>query len=1583
MVTPPARRLTLTIVLLSAALTSAIAQDMGPSQERAKLIKAPQALGVLGDNLFGDSVNFYSGALSFVQTDVSLRGNNALPVAVGRRLATGVEAKDRTHFGHWELDIPHIRGMFSTRYGWINSSGAAGARCSQPSVPPAAKGDQNTPYTWAGTEYWHGNFMYVPGHGDQELLKRSPGFTSSPGVAANYPQVTRNNWAISCVLLPNSTTEEGFIATAPDGTKYRFDWKVSRPAGRISKTNASPDLESFSSATAAKGIAGAEPTPTPMVEAGSWLSRTEVFFYPTVITDKFGNTVTYAYDATNRNRLKTITGSDGRVITLTYPDVGGVSNLVSTVSDGSNTWTYAYSSTSYNATLTTVTQPDGKTWQLGGMYPLMANVDYIGEGNCDLPGNLNPVAATGYMIHPSGARGDFTLTPTRHGRAGVTNECITDFAAQTQMPRYPKIFDTLALTNKTLSGPGLPTTQWTTSYSTEESSWAPCSGCDVNKTVDVTDPAGNKTRYTFGTLFKMTEGQQQLVEVFNGSNSLLRTTQTRYDEPIPPRGTSEQRRGDGEMAARVTEVDRRIISQQGVDFTWLVNVFDTTARPTSVTRSSSLGMSRTETTIYSDNTPKWVLGQVGSVTESSTGNVIAANTYDLTTTTLTTVSKFGNLMQTFGYNGNGTLLTFSDGKNNTTTFSNYKRGIAQNVLYANGSAESAVVNNNGTVASITNQAGFTTSYGYDAMRRLTSITQPAGGAVAWNPTTLTYTQVASTEFDLPPGHWRQQTTTGNARTTTYYDALFRPAYTETQDLASPATTSRIIKHRYDFAGRTTFTSYPQRTYAEIAAGVNQEYDALGRPTVTSAASELGTLYSGNSYGGSFQTTSTDARGKSTLYSYQAFDQPRQDAIISAVMPENVNVAINRDIFGKTLSVVRSGGGKSLTRSYVYDEKARLCKTIEPETQSTVQNYDLANNVEWRASGLALPSTSSCDHESVAAAKKTTFGYDTLNRLTSTNYGDGSAGITRTYTADSLPSTITSNGAVWTYGYNNRRVNDSESLAYGGTTYAISRTFDANGSLSLLTYPDTSSVSYLPNALGEPSKVGSYASAITYYPNGALKTFTYGNGKTHSTNQNLRQLPSQSIDSGVLNDSYTYDGNGNVLTVADGQEAVTSRTMVYDDLSRLMSVSAPNLWGTASYGYDAIDNIVSSAVTAGATMRSASHEIDPATNRLTGVVSGTSAYNLAYGYDAQGNVIQRGSQTYVFDQANRLNSAPGKGTYTYDGHGRRVSVVSIDAVNRVQMYSQEGKMLYTRATSVPLASGTKYIYLGKHVIAENSAAGVQYDHTDALGSPVAISNAAGTVTSRTRYEPYGLTASGTVPVMGFTGHMNAEEIGLVYMQQRYYDPVAGRFLSIDPVTTDANTGDMFNRYNYAYNNPYKYVDPDGRFGLIGAAIGGGVEIGLQLYNGGKVDNWTAVGLGVASGALTGGIGGLIGKAAVAGASVRTGIIAGAAVGGAAGAGSKLVEASLTGEKIGSSDVAVAAAAGAVGGGVGTAIGLKAVAVLNKMANAPGVTGHIGSTTQSAIQQSGSIVGPATTAGQVAGLTATEVASSKTEQKLNEK
>lgn len=43
--------------------------------------------------------------------------------------------------------------------------------------------------------------------------------------------------------------------------------------------------------------------------------------------------------------------------------------------------------------------------------------------------------------------------------------------------------------------------------------------------------------------------------------------------------------------------------------------------------------------------------------------------------------------------------------------------------------------------------------------------------------------------------------------------------------------------------------------------------------------------------------------------------------------------------------------------------------------------------------------------------------------------------------------------------------------------------------------------------------------------------------------------------------------------------------------------------------------------------------------------------------------------------------------------------------------------------------------------------------------------------------------------------------------------SARFVSVDPVKADANTGANFNRYYYANNSPYKFTDPDGRLSYL--------------------------------------------------------------------------------------------------------------------------------------------------------------------------
>lgn len=106
--------------------------------------------------------------------------------------------------------------------------------------------------------------------------------------------------------------------------------------------------------------------------------------------------------------------------------------------------------------------------------------------------------------------------------------------------------------------------------------------------------------------------------------------------------------------------------------------------------------------------------------------------------------------------------------------------------------------------------------------------------------------------------------------------------------------------------------------------------------------------------------------------------------------------------------------------------------------------------------------------------------------------------------------------------------------------------------------------------------------------------------------------------------------------------------------------------------------------------------------------------------------------------------------------------------------------------------------------------VRYIHTDALGSPVAESDDAGSIVARFAYDPYGASiGQGLQDAPGYTGHVSDSSTGLTYMQQRYYDPDVALFLSVDPVTAISDPIGTFSRYRYANGNPYAYIDPDGR------------------------------------------------------------------------------------------------------------------------------------------------------------------------------
>ena len=181
---------------------------------------------------------------------------------------------------------------------------------------------------------------------------------------------------------------------------------------------------------------------------------------------------------------------------------------------------------------------------------------------------------------------------------------------------------------------------------------------------------------------------------------------------------------------------------------------------------------------------------------------------------------------------------------------------------------------------------------------------------------------------------------------------------------------------------------------------------------------------------------------------------------------------------------------------------------------------------------------------------------------------------------------------------------------------------------------------------------------------------------------------------------------------------------------------------------------------------------------------------------------------------------------------------------------------------------------------------------------------------------------------FNGKELDTETRLYYYGARYYDPRVSLWLNVDPMMLrdeamddeDSSNGGVFNPmnnavYTFSYQNPVKYVDPDGECPncitaaggtLVGAIIGGGIEAGMQLYKDGKITSWKAIGGSAAQGAITSAAAGFTGGASLA---VTVGVAGGANVVGG------LANRAIQGKKTTVTDVVIDATIGAIFGAGG--------------------------------------------------------------------
>ena len=714
---------------------------------------------------------------------------------------------------------------------------------------------------------------------------------------------------------------------------------------------------------------------------------------------------------------------------------------------------------------------------------------------------------------------------------------------------------------------------------------------------------------------------------------------------------------------------------------------------------------KTETIEYHDDLSLWVVGQV----KRTTTNGIESSRTDYGWLAMPTTSyAFGLRKQTLGYYADGTVSTIKDGNDHVTTASNWKRGIPQLIHYPatpespSGATVSASINDQGWPIAVTDEVGSRTCYGYDVMGRISQVTYPSETTLgicdtsAWNAEVRTFQPVAAPEFGIAAGHWRHSVSLGASRKEVYFDALWRPLLMREYDTANVPGTQRLTAFAYDHAGRKTFTSYAVASasaFNAITQGIRTSYDVLGRVRVETQDSELGSLGTYTEYLAGGRTRVTNPRQQSTTASYVYYDEPVYDRPVWIEHPEGALTQITRDVFGKTTALTRRNADSSLslTRSYAYDAYQRLCRIVEPEAGAKLTGYDGAGNVAWSAAGL--PANTPCEPDGTSlmvASRRVVQGHDARNRIVAMTFPDLDGDQTWTYTPDGLPSQVTtlneggSQAVVNSYGYNKRRQLTSESVAQTNwPTRSLGYGYDANGNLASHSYPGLS-VEYAPNALGQPTRAGNYATGVVYHPNGAMAQFTYGNGLVHTLTQNARGLPDRSSDvyagTAVLDDSYDYDTTGNVAAISDGLPGNRgNRDMTYDGLDRLLTTNSL-MFGVASYAYDVLDNLTHVAVTGGNAPRDHHYCYDGnwhLTNVKTGGCSGTTVLGL--GYDEQGNLSNRSGKDYRFDYGNRLresesNSSGGE-TYRYDAYGRRVLAMHETQGAIASMYTQDGSLRY--------------------------------------------------------------------------------------------------------------------------------------------------------------------------------------------------------------------------------------------------------------------------------------------------------------------
>jgi len=582
----------------------------------------------------------------------------------------------------------------------------------------------------------------------------------------------------------------------------------------------------------------------------------------------------------------------------------------------------------------------------------------------------------------------------------------------------------------------------------------------------------------------------------------------------------------------------------------------------------------------------------------------------------------GYLIGKTAFFDDGMLNTFADPCSNTITYAyslTYWGALATSITNALNQGTTKTYDfNTSSLASTTDPNNLTTSYSYDSMWRLSHVNRPDGGldTITHQETTFPFSATLTTSIN----------SSQNKVETNVFDGLGR--ISENQLTSDPQGTV-YADTTYDTLGRVSTVSNPYRTGTDATTSsgtTTYRYDALSRKiSVTYPdTSVLNTAYCGPS------TLVTDPTGK--------WRRSRVDGlgrVVEVDEPNAVGASVNSngcpgtgepiwitsytvDALGNLTQVVQNG---SHQRNFTYDSLSRLLSAVNPENSNSSNPVKYAYNPD----NTLLSKT---DARSITA----NYAWDALYRETGVSYSNSDPPLAFAYDQSNCLSlsacqnigyrTSMTDGAgseSWAYQVDStnlrgihreqRTNNSSPNNITKTTTYYL----DLAGNVTQLVYPTGRTVNYTYDSADRPSSAADSSNGITYV----------ADWKTPPASTNCA--------AGAV----CYTPQGNVYSMSLGQTSSFTGINISESFNNRLQ---PNeIKASAPFG-NAVDITY--------------NFVDPSSGHNAGVV-----------YGITNNLNSARSQSFTYDQLNRILSAGTSATtgtycwgyqFSYDAWGNLLS-----------------------------------------------------------------------------------------------------------------------------------------------------------------------------------------------------------------------------------------------------------------------------------------------------------------------------------------